>query len=91
MFLQGAPSIISAMQKSLAGSDFANFSIQAHSLKPQAEFMGLSELKGVLVQLEEQSKSDHPDTVQLQRALDQVKQMFEQARPVLEQKVAELG
>ena len=44
MYLQEAPNILERMQQNLDDKDYANLAINAHSLKPQAEWALMARL-----------------------------------------------
>ena len=46
------------MKRNIKDKDWEQLRINAHSLKPQADFMGLSALKKVLVEIEEAVKTN---------------------------------
>lgn len=68
LYLDVAPKSFEEMQRNLEAEDWEQLRINAHSLKPQADFMGLAELKANLVQIEEAVKSNK---------LDNIHQLFE--------------
>lgn len=53
LYLEVAPKTFEEMQRNLDDRDWEQLRINAHSLKPQTDFMGISSLKNVLVQIEE--------------------------------------
>lgn len=56
MYLKIAPETFSRMHQNVQDRNWADLAINAHSLKPQAEYMGLSQLKGLLIQIEQHAK-----------------------------------
>jgi len=46
------------MQRNLSSGDWEQLRINAHSLKPQAEFMGIMSLKEELIKIEEAVKAN---------------------------------
>jgi len=63
MYLQYAPEIMARMHNDLAGADWASLAINAHSLKPQAEFMGNHELRGLLGEIEDLVRAGSVDSM----------------------------
>ena len=53
LYLDVAPKILEEMHKNLSANDYEQLRINAHSLKPQADFMGSISLKEELVKIEE--------------------------------------
>ncbi len=52
LYLDVAPKTFDRMKQNLEEDDYEQLRINAHSLKPQADFMGISELKNVLIEIE---------------------------------------
>lgn len=53
IYLQIAPATFKDMEQHVADRDWEQLRIKAHSLKPQADYMGIPSLKGVLVNIEQ--------------------------------------
>lgn len=53
LYLEAAPGTFDEMQQNLETRDWEQLRINAHSLKPQTDFMGISSLKEVLIEIEE--------------------------------------
>lgn len=53
LYLDVAPKTFDEMKRNLANDDWEQLRINAHSLKPQADFMGINSLKEELVKIEE--------------------------------------
>ena len=53
LYLDVAPKTFEEMQRNLQDGDWEQLRINAHSLKPQAEFMGIKSLKEELIKKEE--------------------------------------
>ena len=53
LYLEVAPKTFEEMQQNFQHSDWEQLRINAHSLKPQADFMGINSLKEALVKIEE--------------------------------------
>ena len=56
LYLDVAPKTFEEMQRNLNNGDWEQLRINAHSLKPQAEFMGIMSLKEELIKIEEAVK-----------------------------------
>jgi len=59
LYLDVAPKTFEEMQRNLQNGDWDQLRINAHSLKPQAEFMGIMTLKEELIKIEEAVKMNH--------------------------------
>ena len=57
MYLDMAPKIFDQMRENIETKDWAALAINAHSLKPQADYMGLVDLKEALIQIEDSVKN----------------------------------
>jgi HPt (histidine-containing phosphotransfer) domain-containing protein len=64
LYLDVAPKTFEEMQRNLKDEDWEQLRINAHSLKPQADFMGISSLKEALIQIEEAVKMNHLDGIE---------------------------
>lgn len=53
LYLDVAPKTFEEMKRNLANEDWEQLRINAHSLKPQADFMGIDSLKEELIKIEE--------------------------------------
>lgn len=71
LYLDVAPKTFAKMQLNLEAGDWEQLRINAHSLKPQAEYMGLVKLKDQLIKIEEAVKLNELNDIQslLQTAL----------------------
>jgi len=58
LYLDVAPKTFEEMQRNLTGGDWEQLRINAHSLKPQTEFMGILSLKEELIKIEEAVKDN---------------------------------
>lgn len=56
MYLSIAPQTFNMMQQNIAEQDWNQLRINAHSLKPQADYMGIQELKSLLIDIEDDVK-----------------------------------
>ena len=54
MYLDISPTIFEKMKLALETSNWESLKINAHSLKPQVDYMGITDLKKCLVKIEEE-------------------------------------
>lgn len=73
LYLDVVPKTFEVMQQNLKNNDLEQLRIHAHSLKPQADFMGVSELKNTLINIEDAIKA---------KDLYQIKEQFELATKI---------
>ena len=59
LYLDVAPKTFDEMKRNLAHEDWEQLRINAHSLKPQADFMGIESLKEELIKIEEAVKMNN--------------------------------
>ncbi len=64
IYLSIAPKTFQVMKKNLQEEDWDQLRINAHSLKPQADYMGIPSLKAALVNIESQSKGGNKTILQ---------------------------
>ena len=64
LYLDVAPKTFAEMQRNLQDADWEQLRINAHSLKPQAEFMGILSLKEELIRIEEAVKANDLDGIE---------------------------
>ncbi len=64
LYLDVAPKTFEEMQRNLTNKDWDQLRINAHSLKPQADFMGINSLKDELIKIEEAVKSNNFDDIE---------------------------
>jgi len=53
IYLDVAPETFRSMKQHISDKDWEQLRIKAHSLKPQADYMGIPELKSLLVEIEQ--------------------------------------
>ncbi len=63
LYIDVAPKTFEEMQRNLENEDWEQLRINAHSLKPQSDFMGISALKNTLVKIEEAVKEEKFDDI----------------------------
>jgi HPt (histidine-containing phosphotransfer) domain-containing protein len=81
MYLEGTPVIIANMAQNVKEQDWEHLRINAHSLKPQAEFMGDSALHSVLIEIEIAVKDKRNDS--LEALFLKAKQLYEASEGLL--------
>jgi HPt (histidine-containing phosphotransfer) domain-containing protein len=59
LYLDVAPKTFEEMKRNLNSKDWEQLRINAHSLKPQADFMGIDTLKEELIKIEEAVKTNN--------------------------------
>ncbi len=64
LYLDVAPKTFEEMKRNLANEDWEQLRINAHSLKPQADFMGIDSLKEALIKIEEAVKANNTDELE---------------------------
>jgi HPt (histidine-containing phosphotransfer) domain-containing protein len=64
LYLDVAPKTFEEMKRNLANEDWEQLRINAHSLKPQADFMGIESLKEALIKIEEAVKANNFDVLE---------------------------
>ena len=64
LYLEVAPKTFAEMQRNLDNKDWEQLRINAHSLKPQADFMGISSLKEALSKIEETVKTNNLEGIE---------------------------
>ncbi len=52
LYLKVAPEIFESMSKNLKDENWTELAINAHSLKPQADYIGIESLKSLLIEIE---------------------------------------
>ena len=64
LYLDVAPKTFAEMKRNLEDKDWEQLRINAHSLKPQADFMGINSLKEELIKIEEAVKANNFDVLE---------------------------
>ena len=64
LYLDVAPKTFSEMDRYLKDKDWEQLRIHAHSLKPQADFMGIQNLKEHFIKIEEAVQSNQLDGIE---------------------------
>jgi len=82
MYLKSAPAVIDEFQKELDDKSFENLRLKAHSIKPQVQYMGISTLKKVLIEIERVIQSGNDN--------DQLSSLIKKAKTISDQATIEL-
>lgn len=82
MFLDAAPGIITSMETHLGNNDMKQLRTAAHSLKPQAGYMGFKQGETLLKTIE-QCADMGTDLDKIPAYIENFKTMFEQAKTEL--------
>ena len=71
LYLKMAPDSFDSMAQSLEDRDWEQMRIHAHSLKPQADYVGIASLKETLIEIEDTVKTGNHDRLKvlLEKAL----------------------
>lgn len=77
MYLDTAPDTFNKMDESITAQNWEQLRINAHSLKPQADFMGIEPLKNTLIDIENAVKDGN--TMALNPLLQQAFKLHEEA------------
>jgi HPt (histidine-containing phosphotransfer) domain-containing protein len=64
LYLDVAPKTFAEMKRNLENKDWEQLRINAHSLKPQADYMGIDSLKKELIKIEEAVKMNNFDVLE---------------------------
>ncbi len=64
LYLEAAPSAFEAMNRHLNDGDWEQLRIQAHSLKPLTDLMGINSLKDELIKIEDAVKKQQFSSVE---------------------------
>ena len=64
LYLDVAPKTFAELKRNLQDKDWEQLRINAHSLKPQADFMGINSLKEELIKIEEAVKANNVDVLE---------------------------
>ena len=81
IYLSIAPGIFENMTQNIIDQDWEQLRINAHSLKPQADYMGILGLKSVLVEIEKNVYENHFD--QLSKLLEKASNIHINSTPYL--------
>lgn len=63
MYLKMAPETFERMHQNIEDESWPELAVNAHSLKPQAELMGIEILKELLIDIENKVRSDQTEEV----------------------------
>lgn len=87
MFLQHAPTLLSAMEENLAKQDWAALKTSAHSLKPQISYMGIKSAEALIKNIETDA-AEKNNLENMPAQINALKGILEKAYPELK-KMAE--
>jgi len=88
MYLTVAPEIFERMQKNLDEENWLDLALNAHSIKPQTDYMGIESLKQVLMEIENAVvKSNYTSLAML---FETAFELNEKSQVVLNNKLKEL-
>lgn len=65
LYLDVAPKTFAEMERNLKNKDWEQLRINAHSLKPQTDFMGLNSLKEELIKIEDVVQKNQVDDLKV--------------------------
>jgi len=85
MYLTMAPEAFARMRENIDDKSWQELAVNAHSLKPQADFMGIADLKEVLVAIENKVKSNQVDA--LENLFKKANSIFHESRATLQELV----
>lgn len=89
MYLDTTSQVIAEMEEYLSGGNIESVALKAHSIKPQAQYMGAVRLSEALRQIEETCRN-LGDTSQLAELIDKAKKLNERASLELSQFLQEM-
>ena len=79
MYLSSAPAVIEELYHELERENFENLRLKAHSIKPQAQYLGIDSLKDVLIEIEHIVKNGG-DYSKLRPLVDSAKMISEEVK-----------
>jgi HPt (histidine-containing phosphotransfer) domain-containing protein len=65
MYLSTAPEIFERMNENIAQENWSDLAINAHSIKPQTDFMGIKSLKNILIEIEDAVKNEEYESLKV--------------------------
>jgi len=88
MYLNNAPGIFDAMRNDIRTRDWGSLAVHAHSLKPQAEFMGIVNLKESLQEIENNARDNI--TQNIDKIYNKTFDLHSEAINLLEEKLTQI-
>lgn len=82
MYLNTAPETFERMDQNIKDNSWSELAINAHSLKPQVEFMGISTLKELLIEIENKVKSNQ--LVGIETLFTETKSIYDESKVFLQ-------
>jgi HPt (histidine-containing phosphotransfer) domain-containing protein len=65
MYLSNAPEIFERMNENIAEEKWTDLAINAHSIKPQTDYMGIESLKMILIEMENGAKNGEYESLKV--------------------------
>jgi HPt (histidine-containing phosphotransfer) domain-containing protein len=78
MYLKSTPLVVEELFTDLRNKDYESLRLKAHSIKPQAQYMGISDLKECLVRIES-TINEGEDYEQLNSLVNEAENINQQA------------
>jgi len=88
MYLNIAPETFNRMESNLHDENWTDLAINAHSLKPQVDYMGIASLKEALVQIETKAKRGNVND--MESLFTQAKEINDMSGKLLKEQMDEL-
>ena len=92
MYLNIVPVILNNMQSDIQEKNWPRLAINAHSLKPQVDYMGIPSLKEIIISIEVKAKqiSNEDAKADLEDLLEKANKLHKQSSKRLEEYLQEL-
>jgi HPt (histidine-containing phosphotransfer) domain-containing protein len=65
MYLSTAPEIFERMDENIAQENWSDLAINAHSIKPQTDYMGIQSLKNIFIEIENGIKNEEYESLKV--------------------------
>ena len=88
MYLSTAPEIFERMNENIAQENWSDLAINAHSIKPQTDYMGIGSLKNILIEIENGVKNGEYES--LKDLYEKAYDIHKKSEAFLNDKVKEL-
>lgn len=88
-FLENAPDALEKIQTAYSNQDWEALAKQAHKIKPNLQYMGMERARELILEIEEQSKSENISD-DLGKKIDEFTSICSEGLEELSEKVAEL-
>lgn len=83
MYLKTTPLVIDELFSDLQNKDYESLQLKAHSIKPQAQYMGISDLKKCLINIDSAVKNE--------KGYEKLNSLLEEAKNLNHQAMHELN